>query len=38
MLNRATAQELHDTAKIAGVMVIWIVSGADPDYPRPLTV
>ena len=37
MLNRATAQELHDTAKIAGVMVIWIVSSADPEHPGKVT-
>jgi hypothetical protein len=33
VLTRETAQQLHDAAKAAGVMVIWLVSNDAPEHP-----
>jgi hypothetical protein len=42
MLTGTTAQALHDEARALGVLLVWLVSDADPGHPgkvvaRPLS-
>jgi hypothetical protein len=33
MLTGTTAQTLHDKASALGVLLVWLVSDADPEHP-----